>query len=172
MVVNTYVKRTKVETNYAHTYRKMSEKEDANSLRVQLCKDKMIPYMANKLDEPQKIAELMFNLFEINYLADEYMYLLGFDSKANLLGIMEIAHGTVNECIASPREIFQAALLMNASFVVLLHNHPSGECTPSSDDMKSKERIQKAGELLNVRLLDYIVLGRNEYYSASERNEM
>lgn len=172
MVVNTYVKRTKRDSNFVYTYQKVNRTMKESELRVQLCKDKEIPYVAKKLDNPQKISELMFNLFEINYLADEYLYLLSFDSQTNLLGIMEIAHGSVNLCISEPREVYQAALLMNATSIVLLHNHPSGDCKPSSEDIKNKEAIKKAGELLNVRLLDYIILGENEYYSAVERNEM
>lgn len=170
--MNTYVKRVREDSDFMYVYRKTCERDKESDGRVRLCKDREIPYVAKNLSSPQKVAELMFQLFEINQLADEYSYVLGFDAKGNLLGIMETSHGTVDTCICAPREIYQAALLMNASRIIVLHTHPSGSCEPSKLDLKNKETMKKAGELLHVPLLDYIILGRNEYYSAAEVQEI
>ena len=80
--------------------------------------------------------------------------------------------GTLNNCILSPREIFKASILSNAASVVLMHNHPSGDCTPSKQDVLVTERLVACGELIGITVLDHIILGRGTYLSMKEANMM
>ena len=80
-----------------------------------------------------------------------------------------ISKGTVNSAVISPRELFVEALQKNAVSIVLLHNHPSGDPTPSKEDVLITRRIQEAGRLIGVELLDHIVIGDNCYVSLREK---
>ena len=89
----------------------------------------------------------------------EIVLCMMFDTKNNLLGDEIITRGTVNLSLISPREIFLAALAWHAVQIVLVHNHPSGDATPSPEDLFVTERVREAGEMLGIRLLDHIIIG-------------
>lgn len=92
-------------------------------------------------------------------MAEEYVYLLTLNTKGDITGVFEIAHGTVSNCLVSPREIFNRALMIGATTIILVHNHPSGYPEPSHDDILLTERVKKAGELIGIELLDHIIIG-------------
>lgn len=93
------------------------------------------------------------------------------DTKQKVLGVFEISHGTVNTSLISPREVFIRALLCGADYIILVHNHPSGNSHPSMEDKKVTERIKECGELMNIKLLDHIIIG-DDYYSFQEIGTM
>lgn len=99
------------------------------------------------------------------------MYMLCFNNKMILTSVFEISHGTVKMSVVSPREVFQKALLANAVAIVLLHNHPSGDCTPSKQDINVTKRLMEAGDIIGVNVLDHLVIGRPGYFSLKE-NEL
>ena len=119
------------------------------------------------LDSPVKIAEFLNESVRLNRKAEEYVYMLAFDTKCNLLGMFEVGHGTANKCILNTREIFMRALLCGAVNIVIAHNHPSSDIYPSKEDNKVAERVKRAGELMGIELLDFIIVG-NGVYSYSE----
>ena len=88
-----------------------------------------------------------------------------------LTSVFEISHGTVKMSVVSPREVFQKALLANAVAIVLLHNHPSGDPTPSKQDINVTKRLMEAGDIIGVNVLDHLVIGRPGYFSLKE-NEL
>lgn len=88
-----------------------------------------------------------------------------------LTSVFEISHGTVNMSVLTPREVFQKALLANAVSIILLHNHPSGDCTPSKEDINVTKRLMEAGDIIGVNVLDHLVIGRPGYFSLKE-NEL
>ena len=94
--------------------------------------------------------------------------LLMLNSKSKLIGETNISKGTVNASLITPRELFIEALQKNAVFVIILHNHPSGEPTPSREDRLITRRIQDAGALIGIELLDHIIIGNNCYVSFRE----
>lgn len=120
-----------------------------------------------KLDQPDTIAEYFRE--EVRYLERERVYALFFNSACVLLRDVLISEGTVDHSLASPREVFMEALRCGASSFVLLHNHPSGDCEPSGMDLALTERFKKAGDLMQIRLLDHIIIGGSHYVSFSER---
>lgn len=117
-------------------------------------------------DSPEKVYTLAKNL-RLLEAAEEYVYTLALDNKNKATGLFEISHGTVNSSVISPREIYIRALLLGASSIILFHNHPSGDVTPSKDDILVTKRVKAAGELLGIELLDHLIVG-DKYYSFRE----
>lgn len=129
-----------------------------------LVKDNAVNYPESKLDCSQKIVMMLNSVFDLKNETEEHVYLICFNNKIRLNGIFELSHGTVNASLVTPREVFQKALLCNASGIVIAHNHPSGDTTPSSCDREITDRIKSAGELMSIKLVDSIIVG-TDYYS-------
>ena len=124
-------------------------------------------FNGDALTTPTEISNMMKEVFRLDKKAEEYVYMIAFNTKCKPIGIFEISHGTVNACLCNPREIFIRALLVGASSIVMVHNHPSGDCTPSSTDIKCHKRIKSCSDILNVQLLDNVIIG-DRYYSFKE----
>ena len=90
------------------------------------------------------------------------------NTKNKIIGVFEISHGSVNSSIVSPREVFQKALLANAVSIIVMHNHPSGDCTPSREDIEVTKRLVEAGKIVGVEVLDHIIVG-DRYSSLKEK---
>jgi DNA repair protein RadC len=87
-------------------------------------------------------------------------------SKLYLIGCHEVSRGSVDSTPVEPREVFKAAVLVNASAIVLVHNHPSGDPSPSAADLALTARIREAGELLGIELLDHVIIGHDGRYAS------
>ena len=105
---------------------------------------------------------------DLRHEKQEVMKLLMLNSKARLIGETNISKGTVNSSLITPRELFIEALQKDAVSIVLMHNHPSGDPTPSREDMLTTKRILDAGALIGIELLDHIIIGNNCYISFRE----
>lgn len=138
-----------------------------------IVKDDAVNYqnVTNKFDSPEAVVQLMNDCFRLSSQAEEYVYMLAFDTKCHLLGVFEVTHGTVNASMISPREIYVRALLCGASCIMLVHNHPSGDTEPSTDDVKSTKRVKEAGQIVGIGLVDHIIIG-DGYCSLLERQLM
>ncbi|MGH7965431.1 MAG: JAB domain-containing protein [Candidatus Binatia bacterium] len=110
------------------------------------------------------------------YLADadrEHLVVLLLNSKNRLLGINTVSIGSLSSSLAHPREVFKPAILANAAAVILGHNHPSGDPTPSAEDLALTRRFKEAAELLGIRLLDHIIVGENgRWYSCVDEGAL
>lgn len=95
----------------------------------------------------------------------EHFVAIALDAKNRPIGEVEIARGGLSACPVSPADVFRALLREAAAGVVFVHNHPSGEPSPSADDVALTERLRRAGELLGVRVLDHVIIGREGYFS-------
>lgn len=109
---------------------------------------------------------------DFRHCQQEKVLLLMFNSKCKLLWEKVVSTGTVNQSSVSPREIFLEALEHHAVYIVLLHNHPSGDPSPSEADMLFTERVRESGKMLGVELLDHIILGDRQYVSFVEEGIM
>lgn len=112
---------------------------------------------------PDSIAK--YYMEDLRHEKQEHMKLLMLNSKAKLLGETNISKGTVNASLITPRELFIEALQKNAVSIIIMHNHPSGDPTPSREDQLTTRRIQEAGALIGIDLLDHIIIGNNCYIS-------
>lgn len=134
--------------------------------RSELIKEKAVNYSAyKKLQCVEHIVNALNDLLDLQNMAEEYMYLLTLNTKCDMTGLFEISHGTASNSLVSPREIFSRALMIGATKIILVHNHPSGYPEPSSDDIATTEHIKQAGELIGITLLDHIIIGDNCFIS-------
>lgn len=99
----------------------------------------------------------------------EHFVALHLDSKNRLSCLDVVSTGSLNASIVHPREVFKTALLSSAAAVILLHNHPSGDPTPSREDLELTGRLREAGELLGIRVLDHVIVGDGCYVSLADR---
>lgn len=119
-----------------------------------------------RFDTPNILAE--YYMEYMRHYKTECVVLIMLDNKAHLLGERMISTGTVNACLLSSREIFIYAIKYEASSIVLLHNHPSGDVTPSEADVIATKQIADCGRLMNIPLIDHIIIGDNTYASLRE----
>lgn len=122
----------------------------------------------DSMNSPEKIADLMTDIYELDKQAVEFVYLLALNSKSKVLGVYQVSKGTVNASLIAPREVYMVALMIGAVNIVVVHNHPSGDTTPSNEDLNSTKRIKEAGELIGVKLLDHLIIGNARYHSMKE----
>lgn len=138
-------------------------------VRVKLDTEKSI-YSDENIDSPEKMVSVVGS--EIKDLANECVFLANLNTKNQIINMSVISQGTINQSLLHPREIFNKAILSNASGVMLFHNHPSGDVTPSKQDKDITEKIAFSGELLGIKLLDHIIVGagNSEYFSFAQES--
>jgi len=117
---------------------------------------------------PDEIADFITTHLQIQRCAEEYVYLLCFDNRNHLTGLAEISHGTVAVSLMSSREVLQKALLLGAVKIVLTHNHPGGDPTPSGEDINSTKAIGEACHILGIELLDHLIVSQSGWRSMRE----
>lgn len=180
----TGVSKTKLQ-NYLKEYSINSIFEHPSSLTTnqkQLDKIKSINEMNNlysnlyqhkkiyKITGPQIIGEYFKNKFN-NIMDREYLAVAFLDTKNQVIEAKTIFTGTLNASLVHPRDIMKEAILLDSKSIIVTHNHPSGDPTPSAEDRNITSRLVDAGKALDINLLDHIITGRNSYYSFKEQYE-
>jgi len=131
-----------------------------------------IQAVAPLLDQPAAVADLLRE--ECRPYTVEHFYALLLDTRRRLLRKVALTRGTLDAAIVHPRDVFRHAVTANASAVVLVHNHPSGDSTPSKADITVTRDLIRAGRLLKIEVLDHVILGRRtdeqerDYFSLKE----
>ena len=115
---------------------------------------------------PQDAAQLLMPLLRTE--AVEVFGLLCLSTKQHVLCYHELGRGTLGSVTVAPRDVFKAALLANAASVVVAHNHPSGDPTPSPDDLSLTTRLVSAAVVMGIDVVDHIVIGDGRYWSFKE----
>ena len=143
-------------------------------LHLKVVREKEVGYDSGwadkKINSPEKVAEVAINVLGLHEQAEESFYIFTVDVKNKINGIFEVSRGSLNSSIVHPREVFKRALLQNANSIILLHNHPSGDPTPSEEDIDITNRLIEAGDLLGIRVLDHIIVGdENNYISFKQK---
>ena len=121
---------------------------------------------ALRFDRPSTIAD--YYMEKLRHQEKENVLLLLLDNKLQLIEEYKISLGTVNASLLSVRDVFIEALRCRASRIMLLHNHPSGDPSPSAQDIAISGKIKEAGELMDITLIDHIILGDGRYVSLKE----
>lgn len=98
----------------------------------------------------------------------ESFYCIFLNTRRRVLGHVLVATGTLDTVLVHAREVFRAAIITNASAIVLAHNHPSGDCTPSEADIKVTRELIRAGQLLKIEVMDHIIIGAGQRASLRE----
>lgn len=138
-------------------------------MKIQLVKEGKIPSESRPLIKtPDNVAEIMFDLCELH--CEEHFYCLLLNTKNRVNGIQNVSTGSLSAAIIHPREVFKAAILANSAAIILCHNHPSGDPTPSPEDITLTKKIVDAGKFLDIPILDHLVIGDRRYISFKEQN--
>ena len=117
---------------------------------------------------PSAVAN--YYMEDLRHEEQEVLLLLMLNQRGRLLKERYMFKGTVNASVISPREIFVEALAARAVQIILLHNHPSGDASPSQEDLNVTRRIKEAGQLLGIALTDHIIIGEHAYVSLREEH--
>lgn len=113
---------------------------------------------------PRDGADIIKTVLNTDELPNEHFIMLSLSTKNEVIGFHTIFVGTLNASIVHPREIFQQALLNNAASIIVAHNHPSGDPTPSQEDIQVTRRLVEAGKILGIELLDHLILGHGDKF--------
>lgn len=120
---------------------------------------------------PQDAYELLYT--ELAYLQKEHFVCLFLNTKNHIIGQPEtISIGSLSAAIVHPREVFRAAIKRSSAALICAHNHPSGDPTPSSEDISLTSRLVQAGEIIGIDVLDHLIIGDSRYVSLKEKGVM
>jgi len=122
-----------------------------------------------RYNSPEQIAALFQFL---THEAKEYFLTLHLDGKNRIACVDCVSVGSLNQSIVHPREVFKTALISNAAALVLIHNHPSGDPSPSSEDIAITRRLKEAGDLLGIKVMDHVIIGTDGTVSLLARGVM
>ncbi len=129
-----------------------------------------------KISSPQEAAEYLFH--SLRPLKQEEFHVVLLDTKNRVIKSVLITKGVLDSSLVHPREVFREAIQANCQKIVLAHNHPSGDPTPSSHDIKATNQLVKAGDILGIKVIDHIIIGSGEihnglgYTSLKERGDI
>ena len=117
-----------------------------------------------------KTAKDVFSYYvdELEDKKKEHFYALLLDTKNRIIAEELISVGTLNTSLIHPREVFNPAIKASSNAVILVHNHPSGDCNPSKEDKDITKMLYHAGDILGIKVLDHIIIGKDKYYSFKE----
>lgn len=133
--------------------------------------------LARALNMPREIPQVIrspkdvFDImrFEIGHLLHEEFWILMLNTKNRVIAKNRVSVGSLNAAIVHPREVFRAAITRASASIICLHNHPSGDCTPSPEDITLTKRLKECGDLIGIEVLDSLVIHTDSYYSMKEQ---
>jgi DNA repair protein RadC len=148
--------------------RKINVLEKVNVVSIQLVKERSLAYGSKQINSPQDAA-----LIAGDFIAGsdrEHFVVMCLDTKNNVNALNTVSVGTLNSSLVHPREVFKAAILANSNAIILTHNHPSGDPTPSREDLEVTKRLVEAGKIMGIEVIDHVVVGEDgRYMSFKER---
>ena len=116
---------------------------------------------------PRDVAELLAE--ELRYLKKEHFVCLFLNTKNHVIGRETLSIGSLNASIVHPREVFLAAIKRSSASLICVHNHPSGDPSPSPEDIEITRRLSEAGEIIGIEVLDHVIIGDRDYVSLKEK---
>ncbi|MGM0501048.1 MAG: RadC family protein [Bacillota bacterium] len=121
-----------------------------------------------QIKSPQEVAQLLIP--RLGDLTQEKFEIVLLNTKNKVIGIKEISRGSLNSSIVHPREVFRIAIKRSSAAIILAHNHPSGDLTPSQEDIKLTKRLVKTGNIVGIDVLDHLIIANKNYNSLKENN--
>ncbi|HEY4544277.1 MAG TPA: DNA repair protein RadC [Tissierellaceae bacterium] len=123
-----------------------------------------------RVNTPQILATVLMD--DMKFLNKEHFKIALLDTKNQVISIDNVSIGTLNASIVHPRDVFNIAIKKNANSIILIHNHPSGDTTPSKEDINVTNRLIDVGKIIGIKVLDHIIIGDNRYLSFKEESLM
>ena len=141
----------------------------ANVINIQMVKERQLLYNGNRLTSPEQGAAAFCAL--VGNPDREFFICMLLDGKNRISGLHTISQGSLNQSIVHPRETFKAAILANSAGILFAHNHPTGDLTPSREDIEITRRLREAGDILGIKVVDHIIIdtetGRSNSFVSS-----
>ncbi len=122
-----------------------------------------------RITSPLVCYKVLQYLLDLKSEPVEKFGIIALNTKNKIVGIHIIGTGTIDQIYIEPRQVYMAALLNNAKAIIAFHNHPSGDATPSRDDLFLTQRLKKAGQIMCIELLDHLITGERNYVSLREQ---
>ena len=141
-----------------------------NIVSIKMIRESSILYNIRKICEPRDIVDLGKKF--LDELDREELIVACLNAKNEVNSVNVVSVGSLSSSIVHPREVFKTAILSNAASIVMIHNHPSGDVTPSKEDKEITLRIKESGTILENCLLNHIIIGDDKYYSFKEDDEI
>ncbi|MBP2024743.1 RadC family protein [Peptoniphilus stercorisuis] len=139
-----------------------------SALEISRRTNKSSIYKKKRIRTPSDMAD--FVLSDMRFLERENFNIAILNTKKEVESIRHISTGTLNATIVHPRDVFQIAIRENAHTIILIHNHPTGDPTPSIEDINITNRLVEVGNIVKIDVIDHIIIGDNTYYSFLENN--
>lgn len=134
---------------------------------IKIDRQKTLFYPERKIDSPKKVYELAKTF--IGDADREELLVITLNTKNEINAVQIASKGSLNNSIATPREILKLAILTNSASFIICHNHPSGVVEPSREDCLITERIKRCSEMMDIKLLDHIIVGENRFISLKDK---
>ena len=138
-----------------------------NIVSIKMIKEASFLYQTRTISSPKDAYEMIKE--QLEGLDREQFIIACLNTKNEPTNITVVSVGSLNKAIVHPREVFKTAILSNAASIMAFHNHPSGETTPSQQDIQLTKRLYEAGELLGIKLLDHLIIGDGSFTSLKEK---
>ena len=138
-----------------------------NIVSIKMVKESSFLYQTRQVLSPKDAYEMIKE--QLEGLDREQFIIACLNTKNEPTNITVVSVGSLNKAIVHPREVFKTAILSNAASIMAFHNHPSGETTPSQQDIQLTKRLYEAGELLGIKLLDHLIIGDGSFTSLKEK---
>ena len=138
-----------------------------NIVSIKMVKESSFLYQTRTISSPKDAYEMIKE--QLEGLDREQFIIACLNTKNEPTNISVVSVGTLNKAIVHPREVFKTAILSNAASIMAFHNHPSGETTPSQQDIQLTNRLYEVGELLGIKLLDHLIIGDRTFTSLKEK---
>lgn len=147
--------------------------KNINFLSCKLVKEKTTRYdVNNTLTSPETAYKFIECVCELSSEPEENLMMLTLSTKNTVTGVFTVSKGSLNNSIVHPREVYKRALLNNANSIMIFHNHPSGDPAPSREDIAITKRLEEAGKIIGIKLLDHLIIGDERFTSLREKGEM
>ncbi len=140
-----------------------------NFYTLKMVKEDSELYEVPVIKSPTEVYQAAKQLLALHEEPEEHFCILCLNAKNKIVGVHTISIGSLNASIVHPREVFKAAMLNNASGIICLHNHPSGDPEPSREDIETTRRLVEAGEIMGIKVLDHVIIGEQSYLSMKEK---
>lgn len=138
-------------------------------VRLKMVREKTKRYEGRVVSCPEDTIRLAKDfLGDLDSLDRENFIVIYLNTKNEPNAIEKVSVGSINSSIVHPREVLKTAILSNSTSIICMHNHPSGDSTPSIDDINTTRRLEEASQILGISLLDHIISGKSDYYSFKE----
>ncbi|MCU7201200.1 JAB domain-containing protein [Turicibacter sanguinis] len=138
-----------------------------NLVSIKMVKEASFLYQTRTISSPYDAYEMIKD--QLQDLDREQFIIACLNTKNEPTNITVVSVGSLNKAIVHPREVFKTAILSNAASIMAFHNHPSGDTTPSQQDLQLTNRLYEAGELLGIKLLDHLIIGDGSFTSLKEK---